>query len=91
MTNERNYGTSNGHAITDADIERLVAEAERGYDLAKLKPRPGRKPMGSTAAEVVPVRLNPELKLAVELRAAADHTTSSEIIRQALREFLDVA
>jgi Ribbon-helix-helix protein, copG family len=91
MTNKRNYGMSNGHAITDADIERLAAEAERGYDLAKLKPRPGRKPMGSTAAEVVPVRLNPELKLAVELRAAADHTTSSEIIRQALREFLDVA
>ena len=91
MTSKRIHGTSNGHAIADEDIERLVAEAERGYDLTELKLRPGRKPMGSSAAEVVPVRLNPELKLAVEQRAAADHTTSSEIIRQALRQFLDVA
>jgi hypothetical protein len=91
VTQNRIHGTSNGHSISDSDIEQLAAEAERGYDLAKLKPRPGRKPIGSAAAEVVPVRLNPELKLAVEQRAAADHTTSSEIIRQALREFLDVA
>jgi predicted transcriptional regulator len=47
--------------------------------------------MGSAAAEVVPVRLDPELKEAVESRAEREQTTTSEIIREALRKFLDVA
>ena len=42
-------------------------------------------------AEVVPVR-DPELRAAVEARATADDTTTtSEIIREALRRFLHVA
>jgi predicted transcriptional regulator len=47
--------------------------------------------MGSAAAEVVPVRLDPELKKAVERRAERDHTTTSEIIREASRSFLERA
>jgi predicted transcriptional regulator len=47
--------------------------------------------MASGPAEVVPVRLDPELRAAVEARAAADDTTTSEIIREALRQFLRVA
>jgi predicted transcriptional regulator len=47
--------------------------------------------MGSGPAEVVPVRLDPELRAAVEARANADDTTTSEIIREALRRFLHVA
>ena len=47
--------------------------------------------MGSGPAEVVPVRLDPELRAAVEARANADDTTTSEIIREALRGFLHVA
>jgi predicted transcriptional regulator len=47
--------------------------------------------LGSAPSEVVPVRLDPDLKQAVEARAVADHTSTSEIIRQALRRFLDVA
>jgi predicted transcriptional regulator len=39
----------------------------------------------------VPVRIGPELRAAIEARAEADHTTTSEIIREALRRFLDVA
>jgi hypothetical protein len=30
------------------------------------------------------------MREAIEARAAADHTTTSEIIREALRRFLDV-
>lgn len=37
-----------------------------------------------------PVRIDPELRAAIEARAEADHTSTSEIIRQALRKFLDV-
>jgi predicted transcriptional regulator len=47
--------------------------------------------MGSAPADVVPVRLDPELRADVEARADADHTTTSDIIREALRRFLDVA
>jgi predicted transcriptional regulator len=47
--------------------------------------------MGSGPADVVPVRIDPELREAIEARAEADHTTTSEIIREALRRFLDVA
>lgn len=53
--------------------------------------RGGRPSMGSGSAEVVPVRLDPELRGAVEARAAADETTTSEVIREALRRFLHVA
>lgn len=84
-------GTSRGKPITEADIERLAAEAEAGYDITTLRPRGGRPPMGSGPAGVVPVRLDPELRAAVEARATADDTTTSEIIREALRRFLHVA
>jgi predicted transcriptional regulator len=47
--------------------------------------------LGSAPAEVVPVRLDPELKQAVEDRARDDDTTVSALIREAIRRFLDVA
>lgn len=47
--------------------------------------------MGSGPAEVVPVRIDPELKAAVEARVEADATTTSEAIREAIRRFLEVA
>jgi metal-responsive CopG/Arc/MetJ family transcriptional regulator len=40
---------------------------------------------------VVPVRLDPNLCAAVEERATNDHTTTSDVIREALRRYLDVA
>ena len=46
--------------------------------------------LGSGPAEVVPVRIDPELRAAVAARAETDGTTTSEIIRAALRRFLDV-
>jgi hypothetical protein len=47
--------------------------------------------MGSAPAEVVPVCLDPELRAAVEARASAAQTSTSENIREALRRFLEVA
>lgn len=90
-TNSPVVGVSRGKPVTEADIERMAAEAEAGYDVATLRPRGGRPPMGSGPAEVVPVRLDPELRAAVEARATADETTTSEVIREALRRFLHVA
>ncbi len=42
--------------------------------------------MGSGPADVAPVRLAPDLKLAIERWAELDHVTASEIIREALRQ-----
>jgi hypothetical protein len=83
--------THNGRIITDDEIEAMADEAEAGYDLTKLKRRPGRPLLGTAAAEVFPVRLDPELRAALETRAEHDHTTASDVVRNALRAYLDVA
>jgi Ribbon-helix-helix protein, copG family len=79
------------HRTSDDDISRLADEAEAGYVPSRLRPRGGRLRMGSARAEVVPVRLDPELRAAVETRASAEQTSTSEIIREALWRFLEVA
>ncbi len=84
-------GTSKGRAVDDSEIERLVAEDEDGDAPDALRRRGGRRTMGSGPAEVVPVRLDPELTSPVESRAENDHTSTSEVIREALRRHLDVA
>jgi len=83
--------TSDGVPITEEQIDQLAAEAETGYDVETLRRRGGRRPMGAAAAVVVPVRLDPELRAALTQRAEAEHATTSEIIRQALRAWLNVA
>ena len=90
MTAERIYGTSGGIPITDALIEELVAEAERGYDPTTMRPV-GRPALGNGPSAVVQVRVDPALDHALALRAAEDATTPSEIVRRALRAYLDVA
>ena len=90
--NAQRIGVSRGIEVTDDDIERMADEAELGYDVEPiLARRGGRRPMGSGPAEVVPVRIDPELKAAVDARAAQDDSTLSEVIREALRRYLDVA
>ncbi len=85
--------TKTGLTLTDTDLDAIAEEVEStDFDVEALKTRRrGRPAMGSGPADVVPVRIDPELKAAIESRAEADHTTTSEIIRTALREFLDVA
>ena len=93
MTKPKPYRTKAGRVLTDDDIATLTAEVETtDYDVDALKARRrGRPSMGNGPAEVVPVRLDPELRDAVEERARREHTTTSEVIRRALRDFLDVA
>ena len=93
MNNTRRYRTPAGRELTDADIDGISDEVARAdHDVEALKGRRrGRPPMGTAAAEVVPVRIDPELRAAIEARAEADHTTTSEVIREALRRFLEVA
>lgn len=87
------YRTRTGRVLSDDDIAGLATEIEEtAYDVDALKTRRrGRPAMGTAPADVVPVRLDPALRDAVEARARQEHTTTSDVIRRALREFLDVA
>lgn len=88
----KTYGRSKaGVDLTDSVLEQMAQEAEAGLDLTKLRRRPGRPAMGSGPADTLPVRLDPELRNAVEERAAADNTTASEVVRTALRRYLKVS
>ncbi len=93
MAKSKTYRTPGGRTLTDADLDAIAEEVEhKDYDVEELKTRRrGRPLIGSAPAEVVPVRLEPELKRAVDKRAEADHLSASEIIRRALRKYLDVA
>jgi hypothetical protein len=84
--------TASGVPITDDLINKLADKAEAGYDIEKiLRRRGGRPPIGSAAASVESVRLDPELRQALASRAERDHETASSLIRKALRQYLKVA
>ena len=84
--------TETGRVLSNADIEALADEAAGDIDVATLKPRRrGRPPLAGGPADVVPVRLDATLRAAVEARATNDQTTASDVIREALRRYLDVA
>ena len=78
-----------GVPITDELVAKLAKEADAGYDVEEIvRRRGGRPPMGSTAARVESVRLDPELQTALTER---DHATTSTVIRKALREYLNTS
>ena len=87
-----NHKTTTGRILTEADLDAIADEVETtDYDITALrKRRRGRPLMGSAPAEVVPVRIDPELRAAVAACAETGGRTTSEIIREALRRFLDV-
>lgn len=91
MTEKKTYGRSkSGVELTDETLDRMAEEAEAGLDVTKLRRRPGRPAMGSGPAETLPVRLDPELRRAVDERAESEHTTASGVVREALRRYLKV-
>jgi len=89
MPEGKTHGRSKvGVELTDAVLDQMALEAEAGLDLGALRRRPGRPTMGSGPAESFPVRLDPDLRRQLDERAAADDTTASEIVREALRRYL---
>ncbi len=79
-----------GHPVTDPDIQAWAEEAERGYDVARLRPR-GRPLMGDEPAKITTLRLEPSLDAALNERVAREGSTRSEVIRSALRAWLETA
>jgi hypothetical protein len=95
MTNPSSHGHANsGQEITDEVIEQLAAEAEAGYDVDTLiarRSKRGRPTLGASPASVESVRLDPELQRELLQRAQSEGTTTSELIREALRRYLHAA
>ena len=92
MADKKTHGRSmSGIELTDDNLQKMADEAEVGLDVTKLRRRPGRPPMGSGPADTLPVRLEPELRKAVDDRAARDHTSASDVVREALRRYLKVS
>lgn len=87
---KKTYGkTASGKPITDDLIDKLAKKAEDGYDVEEtLKRRRGRPTIGSAPARVESVRLEPELREALDQRAKRDHEATSSVIRKALRQYL---
>ncbi|WP_420623230.1 ribbon-helix-helix protein, CopG family [Candidatus Poriferisodalis sp.] len=78
--------------LEDGELDALADEVEAtNYDVEALKiRRRGRPPLGSAPADVVPVRIDPELRDRVTRAAQSAGTTTSDIIRKALRHYLAV-
>lgn len=86
--------TKTGRELTDADLDALAVEVETTeYDIEALKERrtPGRPMKGSSPGDVFSVRFDSELREAIEERAKADSKNASDVIREAVRNHLDVA
>ena len=87
----RDHGKlKDGTAITDEMVEEMADEAEGGYDVDEIDRRRtgGRPAMGSGPASVESVRLDPDLKRELLLRASKDGISVSEVIREALRTYV---
>lgn len=95
MTGPEKLGhTKSGVPITDALVEELADEAERGFDVEEIlgrRGKRGRPPLGSGPATVESVRLNPELRERVARRAQEEGVSVSEVIREALRHHLEAS
>jgi Ribbon-helix-helix protein, copG family len=94
MTSKKTHGrTRDGRPLTDELIEELVANAEHGYepDQMTVLRRGGRPTMGSGPSSVESVRLDPELDDALSQRTEQEGRSKSEIIRDALRQYLEAS
>jgi hypothetical protein len=92
MAKKGNGRTGSGKPITEELVETLAAKAEAGFDPEEiLRRRGGRPAMGSSAASVESVRLDPELSEALRERAEHEGRTNSELIREALRRYLQAS
>ena len=86
---KRVYHMIDGEILTDADFERMSDDfATRDFELSKLTRLPGRPLMGRAVAQVVPVRIEPAIVKSIDRRAKKEGTTRSDIIRQAINNYL---
>ena len=86
---QKTYRLKSGIVVNDSDIQRMAKDvATRDFDLSKFTRLPGRPLMGKAVAEVVPVRIEPSIVKSIDRRAKKEGTTRSDIIRQAITNYL---
>jgi len=90
MSKPRIYGTIDGVPITEDVIERLVKNAADGYPGVTAR-RAGRPAMGDAPAKTVAVRLEPKLHNALVEKATEEKLSTSQIMRAALRSYLNAS
>ncbi len=86
MTEPRKAKT--GETMDENFWRRAEEKADAGLDPSRLRRRVGRPTLGDEPAGLTAVRLPPEVRRALDDRAAEEHTSSSEIIRRALEQYL---
>lgn len=92
MMKKEPYVTRTGRILSDAHIDAIADEVAGNLDVEALKQRRrGRPKLEGGPADVVAVRLDSGLRAAVEARASTDQTSTSEVIREAVRRYLHVA
>jgi hypothetical protein len=75
--------------VTDQQIQEWADEAERGYDVGRLRSRAGRPRLDlSGPAQVVPVRLTPALLSKLDERITRDGSSRSQALRAAVELYL---
>jgi len=87
------HTTRSGKTLTDTDINEIAAEFEQrdftDDEIDTIKKTRRRSPrIGETNAEVLTFRAPPNYKLRIAERAHAEHTTESQVIRDALDAYL---
>jgi len=86
MTEPRKAKT--GETMDDDFWRRAEEKADAGLDPSRLRRRVGRPTLGDEPAGLTAVRLPPEVRRALDDRAAEEHTSASEVIRRALEQYL---
>lgn len=77
---------------TEDDLDRLAEQLEHGETPpVQVRRGPGRPLMGSGPAEAIRVRLDPDLRRALTDRSRATGATDSDIVRAALRSYLEAS
>jgi hypothetical protein len=84
------FVTEDGTVLTDAMIEELADEAERGYELSKLAPQGvGRPPLGDGGPSPrLSFRVSLEEFDAARRKAEEEDISVSELVREAIRRHL---
>ena len=75
--------------VTNEQIQEWADEAERGYDVDKVRSHLGRPRLDlSGPAQVVPMRLTPAPLAKLDERVARDRVSRSQALRAAIDSYL---
>lgn len=82
--------TKSGRVLSEADLDRLAAKAEIGFDPSAFRPRRGRPFLDATTTEHAPriaVRVPVSVRDRAKARAASEGRNISDVVRGMLEEY----